>query len=196
MSKLPSGSVGERHVRRALLADRAGQAAGVDPADADPALLGQPAGKLLGGAPVGGLGRVPLHHHARGHRLGGLVVLGIDADIADMGEGEGHHLAGIGRVGHDFLVTGHRGVEAQLGGGLADGAEPDAGEDRPVGEREAGGGLGRCCDRHGRSPRMAKLARGSKGRAGAGQAAPAHSAGRLPRGPRQGVLVPPAAHEG
>jgi hypothetical protein len=48
---------------------------------------------------------------------GGVValdVLVVGADIADMREGEGDDLPGIGRVGQDFLIAGHRGVEADL----------------------------------------------------------------------------------
>jgi hypothetical protein len=50
---------------------------------------------------------------ARG-RGGGFDVFGVGADVADMGKREGDDLAGIGRVGHDFLIAGHRGVEADL----------------------------------------------------------------------------------
>ena len=46
--------------------------------------------------------------------VAGLVILGGDTDIADMGKGEGHDLARIGRVRHDLLVPRHRGVEDHL----------------------------------------------------------------------------------
>ncbi len=134
------GIVGERHVRRALLPDRAGQAPGVDAADADPAAPGQPRRQRLGRAPVRRLGRVPLHHQAGGDGVCRLVVLGLDADVADMGEGEGHDLPGIGRIGHDLLIAGHRGVEAEFGRHRSLGAEAVAVEEGSVGQREAGGG--------------------------------------------------------
>ncbi len=50
-------------------------------------------GRSPGRAPVRRLGRVPFHDQAGGDGIGGLVILGGDADIADMGEGEGHDLA-------------------------------------------------------------------------------------------------------
>jgi hypothetical protein len=92
------------------------------------------------GAPVRRLRRVPFHHHALGDRIAGFVILGVHADIADMGEGEGHDLPGIGGVGHDLLVARHRGVEAQLGHAHARRAEPVAVEQGAVGKGEAGGG--------------------------------------------------------
>src|SRR5690606_32068328 len=86
------------------------------------------------------------------------------ADVADMGEGEGHDLPGIGGVGHDFLVAGHRGVEDQFGHGLARRAEALAVEERSVGQGQAGrgsvrthGGIG-----HGDSP--GHKSRGTYGR--------------------------------
>ena len=41
----------------------------------------------------------------------GFLVDGIDPRIAELGIGEGHELTRIARIGHDFLVTGHAGVE-------------------------------------------------------------------------------------
>ena len=52
-----------------------------------------------------------------------LDVLVVGADIADVREGEGDDLLGEARVGHDFLIAGHGGVEAQLPDRLAFGAE-------------------------------------------------------------------------
>ena len=67
-------------------------------------------------------------------RLDRLHILVVGADVADVREGEGDDLLGVGRVGHHFLVTGHRRVEAQLADRLALGPEPLP-PDRPaVGE--------------------------------------------------------------
>ena len=44
----------------------------------------------------------------------GFVVIVIGTDIANMRKGEGDDLSGVGRVGQDFLIPGHRGVEADL----------------------------------------------------------------------------------
>ena len=56
-------------------------------------------------------------------RIHGLDVLVVDADIADMGKGEGDDLPGIGRIGEDFLIAGHRGIEADFAHRLTDGAK-------------------------------------------------------------------------
>ena len=53
-----------------------------------------------------------------------LHVFVVDAGIADVREGERHDLAGVGRIGQDLLVSGHRGVEAELSGHLPLQADP------------------------------------------------------------------------
>ena len=134
--------MGQRHMRRALLANGAGQAAGVDPAHADAALGGQPLHQIARGAPVRRFGRVPFHDQAGGNRIGRLVIFGGDADVADMREGEGHDLPGIGRIGHDFLIAGHRGVEDQFCHRLAGGAKALSEEHGAVRKGKAGSGAG------------------------------------------------------
>ena len=61
--------------------------------------------------------------------IGRLDVLLVGSDHADMREGEGDDLPGVGGVGEDFLIAGHRRVEADLADRLADGAEPKTFED-------------------------------------------------------------------
>ena len=79
------------------------------------------------GAVVRGVGDVGLEDaaaHARGGcEVRGFDVLVIGADIADMGEGEGDDLAGIGGIGEDFLIAGDGGVEADFSDGIARGAD-------------------------------------------------------------------------
>jgi len=41
-----------------------------------------------------------------------LDVLEIGADVADVREGEADDLTGVGGIGHDLLIAGHAGVEA------------------------------------------------------------------------------------
>ena len=65
-----------------------------------------------------------------------------------MREGEGNHLARIGRVGHDFLVARHRRVEAELGHADARGPKSFAVEYCAVSQNQAGG----WCLGHGASP--------------------------------------------
>ena len=64
-------------------------------------------------------------------RLARLDILVVGADIADVREGEGDDLLRVGRVGHHFLIAGHRGVEAQLADRFAFGAEALAPHTRP-----------------------------------------------------------------
>ena len=59
-------------------------------------------------------------------------ILGITAIIPDQGIGHGHDLAVIGRVGEDFLVAGHGGVEDDLPLGTAVVADGLSGEECPV----------------------------------------------------------------
>ena len=84
---------------------------------------GKPRLEGLVGAPIGRSGNVCTRHHAdRGlatEETRGFLVLDIGTDITHMRKGEADDLAGIGRVGQDFLVARHRRVEAQLSNGLA-----------------------------------------------------------------------------
>ena len=75
-------------------------------------------------------------HTPRAAGVDRLDVLGVGADIADMREGEGDDLAGIGGIGHDLLIAGHRGVEADLADRCARGADAPAPEHRAVGENQ------------------------------------------------------------
>ena len=65
-------------------------------------------------AEIGGLGDIGPEHQPARRRLGGFQVFRVGPDIADMGEGEGDYLAGIGGIGEDFLIAGDRGVETDL----------------------------------------------------------------------------------
>ena len=62
----------------------------------------------------------------------------VGADIANMRECEGDDLAGIRRIGEDFLIAGHGSVEAHLTGCMAAGAETEAFEHGAVGEDQDG----------------------------------------------------------
>ena len=56
-----------------------------------------------------------------------------------MRESEGDELPGVGGIGEDFLVAGHRGVEADLADRLAFRAEAEALQHGPVGKHEERG---------------------------------------------------------
>ena len=56
-----------------------------------------------------------------------------------MREGEGDELAGIGGIGEDLLVTGHRGIEADFADRVAFGAEAEAFQHGAVGQHQERG---------------------------------------------------------
>ena len=142
-SKSPLAVVDDDGVGHALRPDQRGQRAGVDAGDADDAACPQPLVEVSRGAVIRRLGDVGLQNAAAdaggGGEVDGLDVLVIDADIADMGKGEGDDLAGIGGVGEDLLVAGHGGIEADLADGLAGRADAMALDHGPVGEDEERG---------------------------------------------------------
>ncbi len=125
-------------VGHALFADQRGQRAGVDAGQADDAAGFQPVIERAGRAVIRRRGDVGAQNDAAGARAGrhieALDVLVIGADIADMREGEGDDLAGIGRVGEDLLITGHGGIEAHFAGGGAGGPEAEAFQNGAVGQ--------------------------------------------------------------
>ena len=124
---------------RPAVPDPAGQGPRVYAAQTDQPVALEPGIEMLGGAPVGRLGDVqPKHQPAREGR-GGLHVFPVGADIADMGKGEGDDLSGVGRIGQDLLVAGHRGVEADLADRLSRRADPEALEGRAVVQHQGAG---------------------------------------------------------
>jgi uncharacterized protein YqeY len=124
------GRVGDDGVGHALVADERGQGPGVDARQADDATRLQPRVEMPRRAIVGRLGHLGGDDDAA--RPVGLVhvdrldVLLVRADIADMREGEGDDLPGIGRIGEDFLIARHRRVEADLADGVSRRAEAEA----------------------------------------------------------------------
>ena len=78
------------------------------------------------------------------HQPGGVdgirfAVLRVDAVVADVGVGQGNDLTRVGRVGQDFLVTGHRGIEDHLADAAAAGAYAFSSKNRSVGQGKKGG---------------------------------------------------------
>ena len=135
--------VGDHGVGHALAADQRRQRPRVDAGEADDAARLQPLVEMLGGAVVRGVGDGRAQDHAararRRRHVHRLDILVVGADIADMREGEGDELPGIGGIGEDLLIAGHRGVEADFTDGLAFGAETEAFEHRAIGEHEERG---------------------------------------------------------
>ena len=65
-------------------------------------------------------------------RLAAFDVFGVDAVVADLGVGHRDDLTAVARIGEDFLIAGHRRVEADFAVDFACGAERGSGEDRAV----------------------------------------------------------------
>ena len=63
------------------------------------------------GAPVARDGGEFAHREAFDIGVGGFVIAAAGSVIADLGVGEDDDLAGIGRIGENFLIAGERGVE-------------------------------------------------------------------------------------
>ena len=90
----------------------------------------------------------------RRRHVDGLDVVVVGADIADMREGEGDDLPGIGGVGEDLLIAGHGGIEADLADRGAGGAEAEAFQHGPVGQHQKRRRLGLCPSSGGSSFRL------------------------------------------
>ena len=82
----PVLSIGDHPVRRAVVADLAGQRAGVDARQADPAVRPHPFDEALRRPEIARRGDVLAHHAAQRERIVRLQILIIRADIADMRE--------------------------------------------------------------------------------------------------------------
>ena len=90
-------------------------------------------------AEIGRQQRQVADDQAGGVDLRGLDVFGVDAVVADVRIRQGDDLAAVARVGEDFLVTGHRGVEHHFAGRVAGGADRISFENRAIGEGQDGG---------------------------------------------------------
>ena len=67
------------------------------------------------------------------------LVFAVDPGVADMRIGQRNDLTAIGRVGQDFLVAGHSGVEYHLAHRAATRADAETVKYCPVCEREESG---------------------------------------------------------
>ncbi len=126
----------DRPVRHALGADAIGQRASVDAGNPRNIVAFEPGIEALQGAPVGRHSGRGAHDHPAHHGLERFHVLVVGADDADMRKGEADDLPGIRGIGKDFLIAGHRGVEANLAHRAFFRPEAAAVEYRPVGENQ------------------------------------------------------------
>jgi hypothetical protein len=124
-------------VGHAVLADQRGERTGVEAGESDDAARFQPGIKMPRGAIVRRLGNGGMQDHAsragRRRKVHRLDVVLVGADIADVRKGKGDDLPGIGWIGEDLLIAGHRGVETDFADGVTDGAEADTFQHRAVG---------------------------------------------------------------
>ncbi len=120
----------------AALAEDTGELAGVDAGDCDRFALDQELRQRMARAPARIQERQVADDESRGMDRIRLQVLGRDAGVADVRIGERDDLAGIGRVGQDFLVARHRRVEDDLAGRDAGSADRNSPKHRAVLERE------------------------------------------------------------
>ena len=139
-SKRPGRLVRDHRIGHALAADQARERTGVDAAETDDAAPLEPLLEVELRAVARrradrGLQDDPARARRRRH-VDGLDVLLVGADVADMREGEGDDLSGIGGIGEDFLVAGHGGVEADFAHRMAGGAEAKSFEHGAVGEHQ------------------------------------------------------------
>ena len=101
-------------VHDALAAQLARQTAGVDAGKANDLLRLEVLVERYLAAPVGRVLAHLAHDEAGNPALAGLVVVKVDAVVADERVGHGNDLTVVGRVGQDLLIAGHAGVEYDL----------------------------------------------------------------------------------
>src|SRR5699024_1751200 len=121
-----SADVRNEGLPAAVVPDAAGQLPGVDALHGGDIIVLQDLREGLGVAEVAGdVVVLPDRQAADGGDLGLEILVG-DAVVADDGVGHHHQLVGVGRVGHDFLVAHHGGVEHDLAHPVPPGAEAAA----------------------------------------------------------------------
>ncbi len=132
--------VRDHGVGHALDADQRGERARVDAGKPDDAARLQPVVEMPGRPVVRGLRDRAVQNDAAGARprrhVQALDVFFVGADIADMREGEGDDLPGIGGIGEDLLIARHRGVEADLADRVPGRAQSEAFQNGPVGQHQ------------------------------------------------------------
>ena len=127
-------------IGRAAIADARGQRTGINAGKPRHAVGNQPGVQMARGAVIRGFSDILLHDQPACCGCERFDIFLIGTDIADMREGEGDDLPGIGRIGQGFLIAGHARVEADLGDGLALGPEAAAPKDAAISQHQAGGG--------------------------------------------------------
>jgi hypothetical protein len=122
----------------AAIAQDAGELAGVDAGNRHHAVLAQVIRQAFTRPPAGMQRRQIADHQPGDVVAGRLEILVIAADVANVRIGERDDLAGIGRIGENFLIAGHGGVEDHLADGMAVSTDGFTAENAAVGKREYG----------------------------------------------------------
>ena len=114
------------------------QGPGVDAGDANYPMLLEPGRQALLAAPAAGpWGQLAGNHPARMGPIG-LLVLGVNARIAQFRIGKGDELALIARVGDDLLVAGHAGVEDHFTNRATAGPKGLTAQHQTIGQHQQG----------------------------------------------------------
>ena len=155
-TKTGSQSFGLRHVVTRIIANpntaalrpfftqHAGQRTRVDACDGDDMVRFQIIRQTLLGAEIAHNRWQILDDQPGGVDFICLDVFRVHTDIADVRISQSDHLAGIGRIGQNFLIAGHRGIEHHLSDCVAVRADGVALKHRAIGQRQDGfGKLGR-----------------------------------------------------
>ena len=137
-------------VLRTFFAQHSRQLPGIDVGDAGHSRVAKIRRQIEHLAPARRDARQIADYQSGGEDALRLDVFGIDAGVADVRTRQCDDLPGVGRIGEDFLVTGHRGVEHHLTGTRGFRTNGPAAEHSPVSEREDRGDVG---GRHGVFPR-------------------------------------------
>ena len=137
----------------AHVADASGQGPGVDPGKTDDTAPFHPAVEIALIAPIGRIGRCIAEDRPAGRGVRAAAdlfdILDIGPRVSDVRKGEGQDLAHVGRVGQDFLIAGHGGVEDHLAERRAYSTAAEALQDGSVRERDYAGDAREECRGHG-----------------------------------------------
>src|SRR5690606_12476566 len=108
---------------RALVAEDAGELPGVDLGDRDRVAAAQELAELELAAIVADDARQVANHEPGGMDSARLEVVRVRADVTDMRIGQRDDLPVVRRIGEDFLIPRHRGVEHHFAEASARGAD-------------------------------------------------------------------------
>src|SRR5690554_1806674 len=141
--ELSARMMGNHSIGRTRSPDPPRERARINTGYADPPLRRHPLVKRLAVTKAARLGHIFTDDTTKCMRRIGLDILVIRADITDMGESESNDLPRIARVGHNFLIAGHRCVKANFANRRTSRAKAPAPYDTAICQHQyPGGALG------------------------------------------------------